>query len=111
MGWYFYFYELAKRGKSVKVDQKFWGEFLPLRSNQNIASFNIYYTPRYSAKFYDEPGMKLLGALKIRKHDNHSGLNHPIEFSLTFGKMEIKATAKNKRTGKIYNETTFILDI
>jgi hypothetical protein len=97
---------LAKRGRSVKVNQKFWRECRPLRSNQNIASFKIYYSPSYNAKFCNEPGMKELGTLKIRKHDDDI-----IEFSLTFFRMEIKATAKNKRTGVIYNETTFTLDI
>jgi len=55
--------------------------------------------------------MKKLGALKIKTNDSHLGLDRPIEFSLTFGKMEIKATAKNKNTGKIYKETTFELDL
>jgi hypothetical protein len=109
----FYFYELAKRGKRVEVDQKFWGEFLPLRSNQNVVTFNIYYTSKYNAKFCkNEPEMKQLGTLRIvRGNEKRSTSNNRIEFSLTFGKMEIKASAKNKETGKIYKETTFILDI
>lgn len=55
--------------------------------------------------------MKLLGTLRINTPDTHYGLNRQIEFSLTFAKMEIKATAKNKRNGIIYDETTFELDI
>ncbi|PKC15664.1 hypothetical protein RhiirA5_483486 [Rhizophagus irregularis] len=111
-GLIFYFYELAKRGKKVEVNQKFWEEFLPIRSNQNVASFNIYYTPKHNAKYCNEPEMKQLGTLRIvRSNNERSGINKRIEFSLTFGRMEIKATAKNKETGKIYNETTFILDI
>ncbi|CAI2174732.1 1672_t:CDS:2 [Funneliformis geosporum] len=106
-----YFHKLAQRGKSVGVDQKFMTDFFPTRPDQEIISFNIYYTPRYGAKFCDDPGMKLLGTLRVRATDTHLGLNRPIEFLLAFGKMEIKATAKNKRTGRVYNETTFDLDI
>ena len=56
--------------------------------------------------------MKLLGVIKIKTYDTHLSLNNrTIEFSLTFGKMEIKAVAKNKITGRVYNETTFELDL
>jgi hypothetical protein len=55
--------------------------------------------------------MELLGTLHIHTPDTHFGLNRQIEFSLTFAKMEIKATARNKRNGMIYDETTFELDI
>ncbi|RIA79148.1 hypothetical protein C1645_882813 [Glomus cerebriforme] len=110
-GMIFYFYELAQRGINVKVDQKFQGEFLPLRRKQDTTSFNVYYTPRYIAEFCNEPEMKLLGILRIKTNNVQLDINHPIEFSLTFGEMEIKATAKNKKTGKIYNETIFDLDI
>jgi hypothetical protein len=55
--------------------------------------------------------MKLLGTLRIHTPDTRFGLNRLIEFSLTFAKMEIKATARNKRNGTIYDETNFELDI
>ncbi|CAB5381563.1 unnamed protein product [Rhizophagus irregularis] len=69
-GLIFYFYELAKRGKKVEVNQKFWEEFLPIRSNQNVASFNIYYTPKHNAKYCNEPEMKQLGTLRIVRSNN-----------------------------------------
>ena len=107
----FYFYKLAKRRTRADVDKKFSGEFVPIRANQTNIVFNIYYTARDSARYCDEPGMKLLGTLRINTPDTHLGLNRPVEFSLTFAKMEIKATAINKRNGKFYDETTFELDI
>jgi hypothetical protein len=105
-----YFHKLAKRGDNVEVDQKFLGDFYPIRPNQDIIFFNVYYTPKYNAKFCDDDEMKLLGVIKIKTHDTHLGLNRPIEFSLAFGKMEIKAIAKNKLTDEVYNETTFELE-
>lgn len=110
-GYILYFHKLAQRGAKANVDQKFWGEFYPSRPDQEILNFCIYYTKRHDAKFCNDPGMKLLGTLKIKTNDKYLGLNRPIEFALTFGKMEIKATAKNKTSGKIYQESTFELNI
>jgi hypothetical protein len=110
-GMYLYFHELAKRGNNVEVNQKFSGDFYPIRPNQDIISFNVYYTSKYDAKYCGDPGMRLLGIIRVKTHDTHLGLNRPIEFSLTFGKVEIKAIARNKSTGEIYNETTFELDL
>ncbi|CAG8466449.1 13754_t:CDS:1, partial [Funneliformis caledonium] len=95
----------------ANVDQKFWGEFYPSRQDQEILNFCIYYTKRHDAKFCNDPGMKLFGTLKIKTNDKYLGLNRPIEFAFTFGKMEIKATAKNKTSDKIYQESTFELNI
>ncbi|CAB5355690.1 unnamed protein product [Rhizophagus irregularis] len=110
-GMYLYFHELAKRGSNVKVDQKFSGDFYPIRPNQDIITFNVYYTSKYEAKYCSDPGMRLLGVIRVKTYDTHLGLNRPIEFSLAFGKVEIKATAKNKSTGEIYNETTLELTL
>ncbi|POG67554.1 hypothetical protein GLOIN_2v1646184, partial [Rhizophagus irregularis DAOM 181602=DAOM 197198] len=110
-GMYLYFHELARRGSNVKVNQKFSGDFYPIRPNQDIITFNVYYTSKYEAKYCNDPGMRLLGVIKVKTYDTHLGLNRPIEFSLAFGKVEIKATAKNKSTGEIYNETTLELTL
>ncbi|RIA83511.1 hypothetical protein C1645_880455 [Glomus cerebriforme] len=110
-GLIFYFYKLAQRRTKVEVDRKFSGEFCPVRENQTSIVFKIYYTRNDLGKYCNEPGMKLLGTLRINTPDTHLGLNRPVEFSLTFAKMEIKATSRNKRNGKIYDETTFELDI
>lgn len=95
----------------MEVDRKFSGEFFPIRADQTNIVFKVYYTRNDHARFCDESCMKLLGTLRIKTPDTHLGLSRPVEFSLTFAKMEIKATAKNKRNGKIYDETTFELDL
>ncbi|CAB4438860.1 unnamed protein product [Rhizophagus irregularis] len=87
------------------------GDFYPIRPNQDIITFNVYYTSKYEAKYCNDLGMRLLGVIRVKTYDTHLGLNRPIEFSLAFGKVEIKATAKNKSTGEIYNETTFELTL
>ncbi|GBC08153.1 hypothetical protein RclHR1_07930010 [Rhizophagus clarus] len=110
-GLIFYFHKLAQRRTKVEVDRKFSGEFFPVRADQTNIIFRVYYTRNDYTRYCDESGMKLLGTLRINTPDTHLGLNRPVEFSLTFAKMEIKATARNKRNGKIYDETTFELDI
>lgn len=47
--------------------------------------------------------MKFLGELYIDFPG--SGLDRWVLFGITFGKMEITATSKNKQTGQIYNTT------
>ncbi|RIA87532.1 hypothetical protein C1645_807258 [Glomus cerebriforme] len=97
-GFIFHFHPLAQRRTKVEVDKKFSGDFYPVRANQTRAVFKVYYTAKNSGIFCDDPGMRLLGTLYINIPDIHLGRNRPIEFSLTFAKIEIKVTAKNKRT-------------
>ena len=63
----------------------------------------LYYTDEYEAEYCDDPGMKLLGKLHIDLPD--SGLNRPVLFGITFGKMEITATSKDEQTGQRYGAT------
>ena len=70
-------------------------DFYPVKANQTSVVFKVYYTKKISCTFCDEPGMKLLGTLNVKIPDIQHGRNRPIEFSLTFAKIEIKATAKN----------------
>ncbi|RIB06646.1 hypothetical protein C2G38_2046625 [Gigaspora rosea] len=105
----FRFHRLALRGVEVAVDQKFYYTAGPVVPNQTDMTFNIYITPDNNAKYCDEDGMKMLGKMKIDLPDPHRGKNRLVEFTLTFGTMEVKATAVNKRSGQIY-ESTFVLE-
>ena len=53
--------------------------------------------------------MKILGKLKIDWPDVEHELNRPTTFKLTFGHMEITATARNELNGQSY-QTTFVVD-
>ncbi|CAB4491817.1 unnamed protein product [Rhizophagus irregularis] len=55
-------------------------------------------------------GMEKLGSLSISLPDAQLGIDGPIEFGLTFGRMEITATAKNSVNGQNYH-ATLTLDI
>ncbi|RGB33594.1 hypothetical protein C1646_743234 [Rhizophagus diaphanus] len=103
------FYRLATRGTKIRVDEEFHVIRRPLEPDQTSVSFPIYITTELSAKFCDEPGMKLLGVLTVDLPDVNLGLSRRIEFSLMFGKMEIVASAKNLQNGRIY-DTSFELD-
>ncbi|RIA79986.1 hypothetical protein C1645_882415 [Glomus cerebriforme] len=101
---------MARRGTVVKPNQEFTSNFLPVYPAQDAMQFCIYYTTEYSAQYCDEDGMELLGKLRISLPDVHLGGNRPVLFALTFGRMEIIATAKNQLNGQNY-QTTFKLDI
>ncbi|CAG8479119.1 11585_t:CDS:10 [Ambispora gerdemannii] len=103
------FQPLAFRGSKVDVDQKFTCTLYPSYPEQRIISFPIYTTDRDSAKYCDEDGMKQIGKLTAELPDVYLGKNRPIEFSLTFGKIEIRATARNRTSGEVY-ETSFDLE-
>ena len=105
----FKFHQLARRGTEVAVNQKFQYTAGPVNPNQTDMNFNIYVTPALSAKYCDENGMRMLGKMKIDLPDPHLGKDRLIQFTLTFGAMEVKATAQNIRNGQLY-QTTFDLE-
>jgi molecular chaperone DnaK (HSP70) len=101
---------IARRGTAVKVDQEFTVMQLPASPNQDSIEFHIYYTTEYDAQYCDEDGMEKLGSLSVSLPDVHLGTERPILFGLTFGRMEITATARNKLNGQNY-QTTLKWDI
>ncbi|PKY39927.1 actin-like ATPase domain-containing protein [Rhizophagus irregularis] len=104
--------EGATKGKEVKIDEDIIVNDLlgPNNPFQTAATFHVYYTRKADAKYCDEPGMEYLGKLKINLPDVHLGYDRPLKFGLSFGKMEIKATARNTKNGQSYL-TTFEIDI
>ncbi|RHZ72295.1 hypothetical protein Glove_243g59 [Diversispora epigaea] len=103
----FRFKRIAKRGEEAKLNQEFsQNNLYPAVAFQTCALFEIYYTHEFDPKFCDEPGMIFLGKLKIDWPDVEKGLERPTTFSLSFGKMEITAKARNELNGQNY-QTTF----
>ncbi|GES97278.1 hypothetical protein GLOIN_2v1788280 [Rhizophagus clarus] len=101
---------MARRGTVVRVNQEFTTVQLPVSPTQYAMNFQIYYTTEYRAQYCDENGMEKLGNLLISLPDVHLGQYRPVLFGLTFGRMEITATAKNQLNGQNY-QTTLRLDI
>lgn len=101
-GHVYVFHKMAQRGTSVEVNHSIGYVARPSNPNQADMAFNIFSTPALNARFCDEPGMRSLGTLKIDLSDADIGAKRLVEFSLTFGAMEIKATARNKKTGAVY---------
>ncbi|CAG8668257.1 16080_t:CDS:2 [Gigaspora rosea] len=97
------FSRLAQRGIETKIDQGFYGEYCPVEPDQTGILFEIYTTENSDGEYCDESGMKLLGTLMIDLPDVHLGLERPVQFSLTFGSMEIIASAKNMINGQNYH--------
>ncbi|RIA87546.1 hypothetical protein C1645_827657 [Glomus cerebriforme] len=94
---------LAKRGTKTSINQEVTITRAPIYKDQKNMIMRIYYTREYDAKYCDEPGMNLLGSLIVDFPGE--GLNRRILFGLTFGKMEIIATSKDKQTGQSYRTT------
>jgi hypothetical protein len=103
------FLSLAQRETIVNINQEFTSTVFPISSTQRAIEFLIYYTAKHNAQYIDEDGMEKLGNLLISFPDVHSG-RRPILFGLTFGRMEITATAKNEFSGQNY-QTILKLEI
>ncbi|CAG8462049.1 8840_t:CDS:2 [Gigaspora margarita] len=94
---------LATRGAHVNVNQTFSKEYRPINADQKFAIFRIFITKERNPKYIKDAGMQLLGTLKVNLSKiPFRGRDRPVEFSLTFGTMEIKAMAKNKLTNDEY---------
>ncbi|CAI2182234.1 1075_t:CDS:2 [Funneliformis geosporum] len=102
----FLFKCLARRGKEVKINEEFSVRVRPSHPFQSTGIFEIYYTRSFSAKTCEEAGMKLLGKLKI---DWSDGMDRTTTFKLAFGRMELKAIAKNEINGQTF-QTSFDFD-
>ena len=87
----------------MNINQEVTSIYVPVYHHQTNIDHEIYYTTEHYGEYCDEPGMKLLGTLHIELPG--SGTDRPVLFGLTFGKMEITATSKNKLTGQIYKST------
>nr|CAG8558965.1 2140_t:CDS:2 [Entrophospora candida] len=103
------FERLAKRGQIVKIDKEFSDSYAPIKPEQTSINFIIYYTKENDAKYPDDPGLKVLGNLRISLPDTKFGVDRPVLFSLCFSKMEITCRAINKRNGQNC-ETKFKLE-
>ncbi|GBB88784.1 hypothetical protein RclHR1_01540007 [Rhizophagus clarus] len=105
----FRFHPIAKKGTIAKINEEFPANVRPTLPFQKIGIFEIYYIDKYEANI-DDPGLRLLGKLKIDWPDKHRGINRPTTFKLAFGKMEITAKASNDINGQNY-QTSFETDI
>ncbi|CAI2198546.1 7584_t:CDS:1, partial [Funneliformis geosporum] len=106
----FTFKRLATRGVEVKINEEFSVRVRPSHPFQSTGIFEIYYTQSFSAKTCEEVGMKLLGKLKIDWSEDKHEMNRPTTFKLAFGRMEIKATAKNEINGQTYQTSFDLID-
>jgi molecular chaperone DnaK (HSP70) len=95
------FSPVARRGTPLSVDEEVTlSDLSPLTRSQTDGVIPIYCTREYDAKFCDEPGMELIGTLRIDLPDVHLGCNRPVTFGFSFGQMEITAFAKNELNGQ-----------
>ncbi|CAI2162477.1 10848_t:CDS:2 [Funneliformis geosporum] len=103
----FKFFTLAEKGKRVDVDEEVSHSFSVARPEQTSMDMDIYVTRNGSAKFCDEDDVVLLGNFSVAMPE--LGLKRSVLYTLRFGEMEIRATAKNKQSGKEYH-TSFKLE-
>ena len=87
----------------MNINQEITDSFVAIRPDQKGIVHDLYYTKENDGKYCDDPGMKLLG--KFRVELPGSGLDRIVSFGITFGKMEITATSKDKQTGQSCKNT------
>ena len=98
--------KLAERGKSVSENDKVIRQFTPYSLIQQKMDVDMYFTSSYDAKYCNEPEVKLLRKweIKLPELDNYDE-NITILFTLTFGNVEMSATAVNEKTKDKYHVT------
>ncbi|CAG8527303.1 9811_t:CDS:2 [Ambispora leptoticha] len=99
------FKRLAKKGTAVDVDQEFKNTSWPTFPNQKASSFKIYTTSKNNGKYCSDPEMELFGKLHLELPDVSHGLDRPVEFTLSFGKMETRVFARSLKPGMTANAT------
>ncbi|GBC01487.1 hypothetical protein RclHR1_04200005 [Rhizophagus clarus] len=96
------FHCIAKRDDVVDIDKEIRVHNLcPVNMFQNTAMFYIYFTKDSEIEYCD--GMELLGTLKIDLP--YAGPDRRVSFALSFGQMELTATARNETNGQNYLAT------
>ena len=105
-GYTIIFEALAKRGKQISVNDKVTREFKPYSLMQSNIGFDMYVTKELDAKFCNDLGVRLLRnwEIELPEIDNYDD-DTTILFTLTFGTIEILATAENQKTGKKHRVT------
>jgi hypothetical protein len=87
----------------MNIDQEVTVTRVPIFEKQENMITKIYYTRDYDAEYCDDPGVMPLGDLIVDLAGE--GFKRRIIFGLTFGKMEIIATSRDKQTGQSYRTT------
>ena len=95
------FHPIVQRGTEVPVGRKFTKNIHEYRKSTNQQlEYKVYRTTKYVGKYCDEEGMELVGTVKV--------LNvchvRKVEFSLTFEKLVVVATAAAKEWAKAYSQ-------
>ena len=106
------FEALASRGTRVSMYETVVRKFQPYLSFQRNIDFDMYVTDEKDVKFCDDAEVSLLRNWEIELPElpENEDFDQEIEdttiiFTLTFGTVEILATAQDQRTGKKYKVT------
>ncbi|KAG9304705.1 hypothetical protein G9A89_016184 [Geosiphon pyriformis] len=91
-GYVRYFSKLITCGTEVSVDDSVSRTYWTSDPTSTMAQFPLYISSLSNPKFCD--GLKFVGQLKIVLGTNPTKRKRAIEFSLSFGKMEIQAVAR-----------------
>ncbi|GES97225.1 hypothetical protein GLOIN_2v1783264 [Rhizophagus clarus] len=94
------FHRLVERGTKMDINQEVTKSVKPVFPDQNAILYELYYTQENDAEYCDDPGVELLGELHIDLPG--SDLDRYVLFGMTFGKIEIDATSKNKQICQSY---------
>ncbi|CAG8543483.1 11168_t:CDS:2 [Funneliformis mosseae] len=104
------FDRLARRGEKVDINHQVARVYVPYSNEQTSIGLDLYVTEDVDANYCDETGVYLLDNWSVNVPTTYNNEGRSIAFTLTFGSIEIEATAQNVQTGVKY-ETTFNLDL
>ncbi|CAG8506468.1 10113_t:CDS:10 [Paraglomus occultum] len=95
------FSRLARRGDSVKQDQKVRQIYCPSHPRQTKMSLSIYASKDYNPEYIESASVRKIQDWTIDLPDRYLGRNRPVELSLEFGNFETTITARSKVTGEL----------
>ncbi|XP_031433636.1 heat shock 70 kDa protein 12A-like [Clupea harengus] len=87
------FHNFVQNGQSVLCDQAEEYMFGTINSDQTAMNFRFFSTEEPDAMYVDEPGMKQIGQVVVNMPDIREGQNRKVKLEVSFGLMEIQATA------------------
>ncbi|CAG8611403.1 6753_t:CDS:10 [Paraglomus occultum] len=109
-GHIYVFKALAQRGTIVSDDCEFKYELMPTSfPHQTVMKIELYITCDYTAKYCDEPGVKLFAQLSVELPDAKVKLDRTVTVSLIFRKKETRV--QFRMAGKTYGETSLARDL
>ena len=92
-------------GDSVDQDEIVTSSIGVLHRDETSMSISFFATRKPYIRYTDEPGVEQIGELTVEMPDTTGGIEREAEFSMCFGKTEIRVEARDLTSGQTRNTT------